>query len=243
MRRKNRWFSLPAAVVLALAVVPLALAHPAIEGGLKHGFAGVKDFGGGHVELVADARTNSVRVYISEAQDQPLPNNKNHEWVINMTVRKGKAGRKDVVLLPLRDPGPGKEWFAVAPVQKTGGYVFYRVEVTARIMLDGKASRTADLKFAAGRDPRGTACFSAPVNLARAKTIRFLEVKVSILDAKGAKAAVVKPCFNKMAWGLGKLHRNIQNTDFPLATFAQYIGKSREMDKFRKPQAPKLTRR
>ena len=68
------------AAALAGLLAPLVWAHPAIEGGLKHGFHGVKDVVGAHIELVADQRTISVRVYIAEAQDEKLSTGKNHEW-------------------------------------------------------------------------------------------------------------------------------------------------------------------
>jgi len=224
-----------------LIAVSFAWAHPAIEGGIKQGFAAVQGVVGGHIEILADPRTGQVRLYISEAQDEKLPNGKEHEWVIPMTVRKQKVGAEEVNVLPVRDPGAGKEWFAVAPVETKAGYVFYRIEASAKVMLDGDANKRHALTFAAGKDPRGTACLVAAVDLSKAKTIRFEEVKVSILDAAKAKPAVEKAYFASTCWGLGKLHQTLAQTDFALKDFADSLGKAAEMDKFRKPQVPALT--
>jgi len=225
-------------VVATLLAFTFAWAHPAIEGGIKHGFAAVKGLYGSHIELVADAGTGELRIYISEAQDEKKPDGKSHEWVIPMTVRAKKVGDEELALLPMRDPGAGNEWFPVAPVESSGGYVFYRIEATGKVMLDGDAAKRATLTFAAGTDPRGTRCLVAKVaGLAQAKTLRIEEVKVSILDAKKAKPAWEKACFTD-GWGLNKLHKGLNQTDLPLSAFSASLAKAAEMDKFRKPQAP-----
>lgn len=219
------------------AAVAFAWAHPAIEGGIKHGFASVKGLYGSHIELVVDPRANEVRIYISEAQDEKKPDGKNHEWVIPMSVRKGKAGSDDVALLPMRDPGQGNEWFPVTPVETKGGYVYYRIEATAKLVLDGDAAKSQSVAFRAGKDARGTQCLVATIDLSKAQTIRFEEVKVTILDAAKAKPAVEKVCFTG-GWGLGKLHKDLNKTDLSIKAFADSLAKSPESDKFRKPQAP-----
>ncbi len=221
-----------------LAGFAFAWAHPAIEGGIKHGFAAVKGLYGSHIELVADPRAGELRLYVSEAQDEKQADGKNHEWVIPMTIRAKKVRDEDLALLPMRDPGPGKEWFPVAPVEASGGYVFYRIEATARVMLDGQEAKRSTVSFAAGTDPRGTRCLVAKVaGLGQARTLRLEEVKVSILDAKKARPAWEKACFTD-GWGLNKLHKGLAQTDLPLSAFADSLAKSGTMDKFRKPQAP-----
>jgi hypothetical protein len=230
--------ALLAAAALAFAFT-LAWAHPAIEGGIKTGFAAVKGIVGGHIEILADPRAGQIRIYLSEAQDEKLPNGKDHEWVIPMTVRRQKVGGEETNVLPVRDPGAGNEWFPVAPVESRGGYVFYRIEATGKVMLDGDANRRQALTFAAGKDARGTACLVAAVDLAKAQTIRFEEIKVSIVDAARAKPAWEKVYFTG-GWGLGKLHSNLNQTDLSLKAFADSLAKAAEMDKFRKPQAPAL---
>ncbi len=231
--------ALLAAAGLAFAFT-LAWGHPAIEGGIKQGFAAVQGVVGGHIEILPDPRANQVRLYISEAQDEKLPNGKDHEWVITMTIRKQTVGGEEASVLPVRDPGAGKEWFAVTPVETKGGYVFYRIEASAKVMLDGDPNRRQSVTFAAGKDPRGTACLVAALDLSKAKTIRFEEVKVSILDAAKAKPAVEKAYFANTCWGLGKLHQGLGQADLALKDFADSIAKGAEMDKFRKPQAPAL---
>ncbi len=234
MKKKTAAF----AAAAVLGAFTFAWAHPAIEGGIKHGFAAVKGLYGSHIELVADPAAGELRLYVSEAQDEKLADGKKHEWVIPMAVRPGKAGDETVALLPMRDPGTGNEWFPVTPVEASGGYVFYRIEADARIMLDGDAAKRSTLAFAPGQDGRGTKCLVAKVaDLSKAKSLRLEEVKVSILDAKKAKPAWEKLCFTT-GWGLNKLHKNLGQTDLPLAAFADSLAKCGEMDKFRKPQAP-----
>lgn len=233
--KTSRILLVGAAFAIAL---PLAFAHPAVEGGLKHGFAVVKGLYGSHIELVADPKAGEVRMYISEAQDEKLADGKDHEWVINMACRTKKVGKEELSLLPMRDPGAGAEWFPVTPVEARGGYVFYRVEAAAKIMLDGDAARRHTLALTAGKDPRGFNCLKAAIDLSKAGTIRFEEVTVTVLDAKKARAPWTKKCFADTAWGLGKLHKGVPQTDFALKLFEEYVAKTAEMDKFRKPEAP-----
>lgn len=44
-------------------------------------------------------------------------------------------------LLPLRDPGLGKESLSVAPMETKGGLAFYQSAVTARVMLDADPAK------------------------------------------------------------------------------------------------------
>ena len=230
--------SAAAALAAFLGAMTFAWAHPAIEGGLKHGFASVKGLYGSHIELVADPGSSELRLYVSEAQDEKLAGGKEHEWVIPMAVRSKKVSGEELNLLPMRDPGAGNEWFPVTPVEASGGYVFYRVEAVARVIFDADAAKRSTVTFTAGADPRGTRCLVAKVaELSKAKTLRLEEVKVSIQDAKRAKPAWEKTCFTD-GWGLNKLHKGLAQTDLPISAFADSLAKSGTMDPFRKPQAP-----
>lgn len=227
-----------AALAAFLGAMTFAWAHPSIEGGLKQGFASVKGLYGSHVELVADPGKAELRLYVSEAQDEKMADGKEHEWVIPMAVRSKKVSGEELNLLPMRDPGAGNEWFPVTPVEAAGGFLFYRIEATARVMFDGDAARRSTVTFTAGADARGTRCLVAKVaELSNAKTIRLEEVKVSVLDAKKARPASEKVCFID-AWGLNKLHKRLNETDLPVKAFADALAKSPTLDKFRKPQAP-----
>ena len=229
-----------------LMCAPLVFAHPCVEGGIKTGFTGVPGFAYCHMEFVADPTVNELRIYVSEAEDETLPDGKKREWVINLTVRKGKAAGKSVNLLPLRDPGPGKEWFPVAPVEKKGGYVFYRTELTGRVMLDKDPKKRVAVTFAAGRDARGRHCYKAGLNLARAKTLRLEEITFSAIDAAGKKPAWTKICFQAaFGQGLVKIGRmkKVAQTDLALKGFADAIAQIRNGDKYRKPESPPISRR
>jgi hypothetical protein len=223
-----------------LGLVTTLLSHPAIEGGIKHGFAGVKDGGYTHIELVADPKANELRIFISQAIDEKI-DGKNHEWVRTLTVRQealptSASGEKSL-LLPLPDLGSGKDWFAVSPARTKDGFHFYQIEATARVVLDGNSANVQNLKFEAGKAPNGVHCLRAALDLSKAKTIRLEEVVVKVLDAQKAKPPVVKQCFEK-GWGLGALQSNIRKTDYPLSKFSDSIGNIANMEKFRKAQAP-----
>lgn len=221
-------------------------AHPMVEGGMKTGFIAVKGFAGTHLEFVADPGANELRIYVSEAEDGKLPDGSRMEWVINMTVREKKittkGGKQETVsLLPLRDPGSGREWFPVAPVEAKDGYVFYQSNVTARVMLDADPAKRHTVVFNAGQGPNGRHCFKARLKLSEAKTIRVEEVKFSAMDATGNKEAWSKVFFQR-AYGLGLLKigkaNKIAEVDMPLQAYADAIANVKSADKFRKPEAP-----
>jgi len=122
-------------------------------------------------------------------------------------------------------------------VRTKDGYHFYRIEATARVVLDGKAA-DSNLTFQAGKAPNGVHCLSAALDLSKAKTVRLEEVTVKVLDSQNSKPPVVKQCFEKMAWGIGGLHQTPRKVDFQLSKFSESIGKIPDMEKFRKPEAP-----
>lgn len=225
-----------------------ALSHPTVEGGMKTAFVAVKGFAGTHLEFVADREANELRIYVSEAEDGKTPEGKKWEWVINMAVRTAEIttaeGKKEQVsLAPFRDPGRDKEWFPVAPVERKDGYVFYRAEVTGRVMLDGDPAKRHSVIFKAGRGPHGRRCFKAAVNLADAKDLRLEEVRFSVLDAAGKKEPWTKICFQQ-AYGLGlivmKKQNQVAQVDLPISVYTDALAKISEAGKFRKPEAPVL---
>ena len=220
------------------ALAGAAQAHPTIEGGLKQGFHHLKGYPAGlYIELVADPVTQEVRIYISLGSVEQI-NGKKHEWVQNLTVRhEAVGGGQDHDLLPVPDPGSGLSWFPVAAVRKAGGYVFYRIEVSARVKLDKNAAQA--LTFAAGVDAQGTHCLKAALaNLSSANSIRFEQVKVVVKDAKDQKKPWERDCYIKMCWGLGQLWKKLPRTDVPLSKFKQTIRDKSKNDKHRKPEAP-----
>jgi len=250
MDTRQRRTSAAAAAALGglIALAHVAFAHPAIEGGMKTPFVYLKGFAGTHIEFVADPGSDELRIYVSESEDGQLPDGKKWEWVINMTVRgkeiKAVDGKKEqVALLPLRDPGPDRKWFPVEPVEQKNGYVFYRSEVTARVLLDGDQAKRHELVFKPGKSPDRRHCFNAALKLSDAKTLRLEEVKFSVIDAAGKNDPWTK-IFFQQAYGLGliamKKANKVGEVDMPLATYAEAISKVPEAAKFRKPEAPVL---
>jgi hypothetical protein len=241
-----------AALGCTLLTSQSATAHPSIEGGVKQGAFAAKNAEGkgvmgGHIELVADRKAGEVRVYLSQSTDEKTGEKKYHEWVHNLTVRNQTIttpdGRKEVVLLPLPSPGAGAEWFSVAPVKTNGGYQFYWIELTAKLALDGDTANAKPLKFRAGTDPRGRQCLRADLAFGNATSIRIADVSLAVKDPSGKKPAWEKKYFDKTAWGLGQLWKEVATRDLPLDKFSEFIAASGGMDKHRKPEAPAIASR
>jgi len=224
--------------VLSVGFWCVVQAHPTIEGGIKNGLWFLKGVGGGHFELVADQAANEVRYYISHAEDEPQPGGKAKEWVITLAVQKRKtANGKEVNALPLPDPAGKGEYFAgIAPIEIKDGFAYFWIEVSGKVLLDGKGS-PLDLVFTAGKDAQGTHCLKAPIDLSKASTIRFQEVIFKALDPAGQKQPYVKGLPDK-AWGIGGMNNNLKANDLPLKKFTDALAKMGEMNKFRKPDAP-----
>lgn len=238
---KKRIFHWSAGFVLIGGLLSVVFAHPAIEGGIKSGLFALKDVAVGHFELVADQAGNEVRFYVSQAVDEKLADGKEHEWVIPMAVQRKKiqtpGGEKDVDLMPLPDPAGKGEYFPVSAVETQAGFAFYWVELTAQVLLDGKAS--SKLSFQAGRDSKGTHCLKAPLDLSKASTIRFQEVLFRVLDPSGTRPDHLQRIAQR-TYGLKTLGKDVPNLDLPLKLFAEGISKIPDLNKFRKPDAPIL---
>ncbi len=211
-----------------------ALAHPVIHGGIRAEVASIKDRGSIKVEFVADRKAGQVRLYVVEEgvdRNGATPS----DWVRNLPVREETVGKEQALLMPLPDPGAGKQWLAVPPTRAAQGFLFYRIELALRVAVDGGAA--ADLKFSPGPDPRGFNCLAAPLDLSKAQTIRIEDATMTVCDA-GMKTPTAIKLFPK-----GSPSRFGENgTDQSLAKYDEAIAQAPQLDKFRKPEAPAVPR-
>jgi len=218
-------------------LVVQAFAHPAVHGGIRSagGLALAQGVMAIVPEIVADRKAGQVRVYIVEETIDKV-DGKPQDMVRNLTVRSETVGKGDAIVLPLPTHPKNEAWFSVQPVTVANGFVYYRIELTMRVSLDGKPG--TDLTFGAGADARGFHCLIAPLEMGGAQNVRIESATFTVYDAS-KKASWSKKLYEKAGGsGFGSV---TYGTDLSLAKFEETIAKSADLDKFRKPQAPELT--